>query len=140
RADLMTWKPGAHASTFGGNPVSVAAALTTIELLEHELIENAARMGAHIMGRLPDLPRRFRIVGDVRGLGVMIGIEVVRDQQSRERAGDLRDRLVQMCFERGLLLLGAGPNTIRLCPPLVINKDQADFAVDTIEAGLQALS
>src|SRR5579872_5059897 len=133
KAELMTWKPGAHASTFGGNPVAVAAALATIELLEQELVDNAARVGAHLMGRLRDLPQRFPIVGDVRGLGLMIGIELVRHQATKERAGDLRDKVVQMCFERGLLVLGAGPNTIRLCPPLVITTDQADFAAQTIE-------
>src|SRR5262249_22820527 len=117
RAELMGWAPGAHASTFRGNPVAVAASLTTIELLEKELVDNAASVGAHLMNRLGDLPERFKIVGDVRGLGLMIGIELVRDQTTKERAPDLRDKLVQLCFERGLLILGAGPNTIRLCPP-----------------------
>ncbi len=140
RAELMQWPPGAHASTFGGNPVAVAAALATIQLLEQELIDNAARVGAHLMSRLRDLPARVPIVGDVRGLGLMIGIELVRDQTTKERAPALRDSLVQMCFERGLLLLGAGPNSIRLCPPLVITKDQADFAADIIESTLKGLS
>jgi len=140
RAELMDWKPGAHASTFGGNPVAVAASLATIELLEQELVDNASFIGAHLMVRLRDLPQRFPIVGDVRGLGLMIGIELVRDQKTKERAPDLRDKLVQMCFERGLLVLGAGPNTIRLCPPLVINKDQADFAAQTIEDCLRLLA
>jgi 4-aminobutyrate aminotransferase len=139
RAYLMTWKPGSHASTFGGNPVAVAAALTTIELLEQELIDNAARVGAHLLSRLAGFPKRFPNVGDVRGLGLMVGIELVRDQATRERAPELRDRVVQMCFERGLLVLGAGPNTIRLCPPLMISKDQADFAADTIEESLRQL-
>jgi len=139
RAELMTWKPGAHASTFGGNPVSVAAALATIELLEQELIDNAGHIGAHLMSRMSDWPQRFPIVGDVRGLGLMIGIELVRDQVTKERAPDVRDKVVHMCFERGLLVLGAGPNTIRLCPPLVITKDQADFAVQTIEECLRSL-
>jgi 4-aminobutyrate aminotransferase len=139
RADVMDWPPGAHATTFGGNPVAIAAALATLDLLEAELIQNAAAMGEHLMSRLRQLPRRFSIVGDVRGLGLMIGIELVRDQVSKERAGELRDQLISMCFERGLLLLGAGPNAIRLCPPLVITKDQCDFAVDTIEDGLKAL-
>jgi 4-aminobutyrate aminotransferase len=139
RAELMDWKPGAHASTFGGNPVAVAASLATIELLEQELVDNAARVGAHLMNKLRDLPQRFPIVGDVRGLGLMIGIELVRDQETKERAPDLRDKLVQMCFERGLLVLGAGPNTIRLCPPLIINEDQADFAARTIEDCLRLL-
>jgi len=135
----MNWKPGAHASTFGGNPVAVAASLATIDLLEEELVDNAARVGAHLMARLQDLPKRFPMVGDVRGLGLMIGIELVRDQATKERAPDVRDKLVQMCFERGLLVLGAGPNTIRLCPPLIITKDQADFAAQTIEECLRAL-
>jgi 4-aminobutyrate aminotransferase len=137
RAGLMTWPPGAHASTFGGNPVACAAALATIELLENGLVENAARMGACLMGRLRDWPRRFACVGDVRGLGLMIGIELVRDPVSRERAPDLRDRVVQLAFERGLLILGAGENTLRLCPPLVVTKDQCDFAVDTLEECLE---
>ncbi len=133
RAELMRWKPGAHASTFGGNPVAVAAALTTIELLEQGLVDQAAETGAFIMDRIRDWPRRFPCVGDVRGLGLMIGIEFVRDQSTRERAPDLRDRVVQMAFERGLLVLGAGPNTVRLSPPLTVTRDQAAFATDTLE-------
>jgi len=133
RAELMTWKPGAHASTFGGNPVSVAAALTTIELLEQELVDNAARVGARMMARMRDWPRRFPCVGDVRGLGLMIGFEIVRDQASKERDPELRDRIVDLAFRRGLLVLGAGPNSIRLAPPLVLTADQADFAVETLE-------
>jgi len=134
RADLMHWPPGAHASTFGGNPVSCAAALATIELLEQELVDNAARLGAHMFARMEDWPRRFPNVGQVRGRGLMIGIEIVTDQQTRERAPELRDLLVQQCFERGLLPLGCGANSIRLCPPLVLTKDQADFALDTLES------
>jgi len=140
RADLMDWTPGAHASTFGGNPVCVAAALKTIEILERELISNAARMGEHLMNRLRDLPKRSKIAGDVRGLGLMVGIEIVRDQQTKERAPDLRDRIVAACFEHGLLVLGAGPNTIRLSPPLVITKDQVDFAAETIEDAIMSVA
>ena len=139
RAEVMNWRPGAHASTFGGNPVANAAALATIELLENELVENAARVGEHLLNRLRGLPKQFRVVGDVRGLGLMIGIEIVRDQETKERAPDLRDRLEHMCFERGVLVLGAGPNSIRLSPPLVITKDQADFAADTIEECLRSI-
>lgn len=139
RAEVMNWPPGAHASTFGGNPVSIASALTTIELLEEELIQNAACIGAHMLNRMRDWPKRFKYVGDVRGLGLMIGFEIVRDQETKERAPELRDRIEQLAFERGLLILGAGANTIRLCPPLVITEDQADFAVDTLEQCLQVL-
>ena len=102
-------------------------------------MENAARIGASMMNRMRDWPRKHRIVGEVRGLGLMIGIELVHDQETRERAPDLRDRLVQMAFERGLLLLGAGANTVRLSPPLVITQDQADFALGTIEDCLTAI-
>ena len=139
RAEVMDWKPGAHASTFGGNPVCVASALATIELLEQELVDNAAKVGAPMKARLDELPKRFPIVGDVRGLGLMIGIELVRNQATKERAPELRDRLERMCFDRGVLVLGAGPNTLRICPPLVITKDQADFAVDTIEECLREM-
>jgi 4-aminobutyrate aminotransferase len=133
RSELMSWPPGAHASTFGGNPVACAAALTTIALLEEELIENAARMGAYLMDRLRDWPSRYACVGQVRGLGLMIGIEFVRDKETREPAPQLRDVIENMAFQRGLLILGAGDSTIRLCPPLVVNRDQCDFAVATLE-------
>ena len=137
RADIMNWPPGAHASTFGGNPVAVAAALATIELLEHELVANAASVGAHLLDRMREWPRRFPQVGDVRGRGLMIGFELVRDPGTKERAPELRDRIQDLAFQRGLLVLGAGRNTIRLCPPLVITRDQADFAADTLEECLQ---
>ena len=133
RAELMTWPPGAHASTFGGNPVACAAALVTIELLEKELMNNAARMGAYLKDRMREWPAKFPNVGDVRGLGLMVGVELVRDQRTKERAPELRDRVVDLAFERGLLILGAGDNTLRLCPPLVISRDQCSFAVDTLE-------
>ena len=139
RADLMQWTPGAHASTFGGNPVSCAAALATVELLQQELIDNAARLGNHMHDRMRDWPRRFRHVGEVRGRGLMLGIEIVRDQESREIATDLRDRIEQMLFKRGILVLGAGPTSIRLSPPLVLSKDQADFALDQLEECLALL-
>ena len=139
RSDLMTWPPGAHASTFGGNPVACAASLVTIALLEESLLDNAARMGAYLMDRMRDWPARFRNVGDVRGLGLMIGIEIVRDQKTKEKAPELRERILNQAFERGLLVLGAGDTTIRLCPPLVINREQCDFAVETLEECLATI-
>jgi 4-aminobutyrate aminotransferase len=139
RAEIMNWPPGAHASTYGGNPVAVAASLATIDLLERELVANSARIGGHILDRLRGWPSKFKNVGDVRGLGLMIGIEMVRDQTTKERAPELRDRLVAMAFERGLLVLGAGRNVLRLCPPLIVTRDQADFAVDTLEECLKLM-
>jgi 4-aminobutyrate aminotransferase len=140
RDSVMNWKPGAHASTFGGNPVAVAAASATLDLLQEELVENARRIGDRMMTRMLDWPKKFPHVGEVRGLGLMIGFELVKDQQSRESAPELRNKLIQMAFQRGLLILGAGQNTVRLCPPLVINADQADFAVATLEGCLKSLS
>src|ERR1700739_4179106 len=119
KADIMDWVPGSHASTFGGNPVCNAAALATLDVLEREGVRNAERVGKHIMDRLRTWPSRHRMVGDVRGLGLMIGVEIVKDQRTREIAHDERDRIVQLAFERGVLLLGAGENTLRICPPLV---------------------
>jgi 4-aminobutyrate aminotransferase len=140
RAELMTWPPGAHASTFGGNPVSVAAALVTIELLERELVANAAAMGGYLMDRMREWPSRFPIVGEVRGLGLMIGIELVRSQETREKASRERDVVVNLAFERGLLILGAGDNTLRLSPPLTIDRDQCDEALRILEECLQVAS
>lgn len=137
RSEVMNWGPGAHASTFGGNPVAVAAALATMELLETELIANAALIGRHLLDRMQSWPKRFPHAGEVRGLGLMIGFELVRDQSSKDRASELRDRIQATAFERGLLVLGAGRNTIRLCPPLIITRDQADFALDVLEATLE---
>jgi 4-aminobutyrate aminotransferase len=134
RAKIMDWKPGAHASTFGGNPVCIAAAMATVEVLEKQYIENARRMGELIFGRLAGWRERHRIVGDVRGKGLMVGIEFVRDQKTKEKAPDLRDKIVDLAFHKGLLVLGAGENSLRLSPPLVIDEEQADFAVRTLDA------
>ena len=134
RASLMDWKPGAHASTFGGNPVCVAAALATMDLLETQYIANARRIGEFLMQRMADWPTRHKIVGDVRGKGLMIGVEIVRDRKTKERAGDLREAIVNRAFEKGLLLLGAGENTIRIAPPLLVDEEQSDSAARTLDA------
>jgi 4-aminobutyrate aminotransferase len=133
RADLMDWTPGAHASTFGGNPVVLAAASVTLKLLEKELVKNAAEVGAYLMSRLKSWPQKYRIVGDVRGLGLMIGIEIVSDQKKRTRDHESRERLVETAFQKGLLILGCGPNTIRLMPPLICSRADADVALELLE-------
>jgi 4-aminobutyrate aminotransferase len=133
RADVMNWTPGAHASTFGGNPVCIAASLATLGLLERSYIANAARMGEFIMSQTADWTERHKIVGQVRGKGLMIGIEFVRDQKTKERAGDLRNRIVQMAFHKGLLVLGSGDTTLRLCPPLLVDEEQISFALRTLD-------
>ena len=134
KAEVMDWKPGAHASTFGGNPVAIAASLATISLLEEGAIANAARMGEVIFRRMAGWRERHRTVGDVRGKGLMIGIEFVLDQKTKEKAPELRNRIIEMAFHRGLLILGAGENSVRLAPPLIIDEEQAEFAVRTLDA------
>jgi len=133
RADIMDWGPGSHASTFGGNPVSCVAALETIKLLEEELMENARVVGAHLKSRLIELMGRHQLIGDVRGLGLMIGAELVRDRATKEAASTERDEIVRACFSRGLLMLGCGASTLRFCPPLVVTSAQCDVAVDIID-------
>jgi 4-aminobutyrate aminotransferase len=128
-ASIMAWPPGAHASTFGGNPVACAAALTTIRLLKDQFIANAAAVGSHMMDGLRALQDQHPIVGDVRGRGLMIGVELVRDRQTKERAVTERNALVQAMFRRGVLLLGAGTNAIRFAPPLVLTREQADIVL-----------
>jgi len=129
RGGLMAWPPGAHASTFGGNPVSCAAALATIALLRDGLVKNAADVGAHLMNGLASLADRHPLIGDVRGRGLMVGVELVRDRRTKERATDERDAVVTAAFARGLLVLGAGKNAVRFSPPLVLTRDQVDTAV-----------
>ncbi len=140
RADLMAWPPGAHASTFGGNPVSCAAALATITLLKEQLMANAATVGAHLMAGLRALMDKHALIGDVRGRGLMVGVELVRDRSTKERATTERDRVVAACFSRGLLLLGAGKNAIRFSPPLVLTNAQADTAIAIFDQALEAVS
>jgi len=130
---LMTWSPGSHASTFGGNPISCVAALETIRLLEEGLMQNAADMGAMLTAGLRTLSDRHLMIGDVRGLGLMIGIELVKDRHTKIRAGDWRDTAVQKCFKKGLLILGCGENSLRLMPPLIVNREQAEVVLEILD-------
>jgi 4-aminobutyrate aminotransferase len=133
KSSVMNWKPGSHGTTFGGNPVCLAASLATMDLIEGGLMENARKMGEYIFQRTGDWTNKFKIVGDVRGKGLMVGIEFVRDQRTKERAGDLRNAIVDSAFHKGLLVLGAGENSLRLSPPLLVDEEQADFAMKTLE-------
>lgn len=135
-AQIMNWPPGAHASTFGGNPVSCVAALETIALLEEGLLENAARVGEFLLERLGPLADTHPQVGDVRGRGLMLALELVEDRHTKKPAVAMRDRLIQCCFERGLLLLPCGQSSIRLSPPLVIREEQAVTAVKILSQTL----
>lgn len=136
RDSVMSWPPGAHASTFGGNPVSCAAALATIGLLRDHLAANAADVGAHFMAGLRDLVDKHPLIGDVRGRGLMIGVELVRDRQTKERAVTERDDVIQAMFRRGVLVLGAGRNAVRFSPPLVLTRSQAETVVACFDEAL----
>jgi 4-aminobutyrate aminotransferase len=138
RADLMDWKPGAHASTFGGNPVAIAAALKTIDLLERELVANSAEVGAYLQEGLRKLMPKHACIGDVRGLGMMIGVEFVEDRDSMNPAPELRDRVEVECFNRGLIVLGAGTNTIRWSPPLILTRENVDVALEIFDEAIDA--
>ena len=140
RAELMTWPPGAHASTFGGNPVSCAAALATLDVLQDGLIRHAADAGEHLMSRLRELMDKHPIIGDVRGKGLMVGVELVRDRATKERAASERNQAVQEMFKRGVLVLGAGRNAVRFAPPLVITKEQIDSVVGIFDQALGSVT
>ena len=129
RADIMTWPPGAHASTFGGNPVCLAAAIETVRLLQEKYIANAAKVGEFMMTSLKSKVAGLPGVTEVRGRGLMIGIEVTKN----------RDAVIEECFRRGLLVLGAGPNAIRISPPLIVDEEQAAFAVDVLSEAISAV-
>lgn len=130
---LMSWSPGSHASTFGGNPISCVAALETVRLLEEGLTQNAAAMGTFLAAGLRSLSNRYSMIGDIRGMGLMIGIELVKDRRTKQRAGDWRDTAVQKCFKKGLLILGCGENCLRLMPPLIVNQEQAELALEILD-------
>jgi 4-aminobutyrate aminotransferase len=133
RESVMTWKPGSHGTTFGGNPVCIAAALATFDLIESQYRENAGQVGDYIFRKTANWTDKYKIVGDVRGRGLMIGIEIVHDQKTKEKAADLRNHIVDLAFRRGLCILGAGENTLRLSPPLLIDREQADAALAILE-------
>ncbi len=140
REEVMDWPAGAHSNTFGGNPVACAAALTTIKLVQDGLMQNAAEVGHYLHDRLKELAQRHSLIGDVRGRGLMIGIELVSNRQTKERATRERDALVLAAFRRGLLVLAAGPSTVRLSPPLVITKEQAQTAVQILDNAFEEVS
>lgn len=136
--DIMSWPPGSHASTFGGNPVALKASIATMELLEESLMENATNQGEFLMEGFRKLMKDNPVIGDVRGKGLMVGVELVKDKNSKERFPELRDRMEIECFERGLLILGCGANTVRICPPLIIDRAQARTALEIFDEALKA--
>lgn len=138
RAEIMDWHKGAHASTFGGNPVCIAAAMKTIELLEGGLVANAAEVGAYLQAGLEVLKEKYDCIGDVRGKGLMLGVEFVTDKATLKPDAALRDRIEMACFERGLIILGCGTSTIRWSPPLILSKENAEVALEIFEDAIRA--
>lgn len=136
RKSVMTWPEGAHGNTYGGNPLACAASLATLELLQSELIENAARMGEYAMDALAEIQSRHQHIGDVRGKGLMIGVDLVTDRQTRQPNKKLRDRVEHLSFEHGLITLGCGASSIRLAPPLVVTREQLDEGLAIFEHAL----
>ncbi len=136
REDLMKWHVGAHASTFGGNPLAIRAALKTIEILQGGVMDNAAEIGAYMLDRLREMQPKYKAIAEVRGLGLMIGIEFVKDRQTEEPWSDVRDGIVYELFEKGLIVQGAGEASLRFSPPLIIDREQADFALEVFEAAV----
>jgi 4-aminobutyrate aminotransferase len=136
RSNLMTWDPGSHGSTFCGNPVACAAANETLRLIEGGMMENARVMGKHLIDTLESRRERHPSIGDIRGKGLMVGVELVMDRETKEPAHDLREDVVNKCFERGLLILGCGPNTVRFATPLSITADIMDEGLEIFDEAL----
>jgi 4-aminobutyrate aminotransferase len=137
RQSVMDWPKGAHGNTFGGNPLACAASLVTLELIEQQYLANATTTGAFIQEKLAQMATRHPSIGQVRGLGMMIGVEFVQDPASRQPDEDLRDRMIDLAFERGLLLLGCGQSVVRIAPPLCITPEEAEQGLEIFEEALQ---
>ena len=138
KAEIMqSWKPGQHASTFGANPVAVEAALATLDVIKSErLMENANRLGSKAKNRLMEMKEKYEIVGDVRGMGLFIGVELVKDKRSKARGEEEAKKVVDYCFRHGLLVIIAGRNTIRFIPPLNISEEEMNEGLDILEEGI----
>ena len=133
RESVMTWPKGTHGNTYGGNPISCAASLATIDLIEESYLENAAEVGQYTKDALEEIQARHPSIGDVRGKGLMIGVEFVKDKGTKEPSEGVRDMVEKYGFEHGLLLLGCGKSVIRLAPPLCITKQEIDEGLEIFE-------
>jgi 4-aminobutyrate aminotransferase len=136
RKSDVTWPYGSHGNTYGGNPIACASSLATIKLIQEQYMQNAAEVGEYTLDALEEIKARHPSIGDVRGIGLMIGVEFVKDRQTREADPALRDRIVNLAFERGLLTLGCGRSTIRISPPLSISRSEMDDGLAILEEAL----
>jgi 4-aminobutyrate aminotransferase len=137
RSEIMDWEAGSHASTFGGNPVSCAAALATIEILEDSLINNASVQGERFLKGLREMQKSHECMGDVRGKGLMVAVELVKDRETKEPAKELRAHIIEAAFRKGLLILGCGENSIRLCPALSVDAEEIDLCLTLFEEAVR---
>ncbi|MBS3146788.1 aminotransferase class III-fold pyridoxal phosphate-dependent enzyme [Candidatus Woesearchaeota archaeon] len=134
---IQDWPPGSHANTFGGNLIACAAGIATLEYMKKKKIgNNAAKIGDYLKKRLLELKDKYEIIGDVRGLGLMIGIEIVKDKKSKRYGKEERDKILELCFKKGLILLQAGTSVVRMSPPLIISKSHADKAINIFEKSI----
>jgi 4-aminobutyrate aminotransferase len=135
---LMKWPSGSHSSTFGGNLLACAAGLETLNFMKRERLgEKAKHVGRYIIGRLEEMKDRYEIIGDVRGIGLMIGLELVKSKKSKTPAVNERKKIIEKSISKGLILLPAGVSTIRICPPLIITEEQADKGLDILESSIK---
>jgi 4-aminobutyrate aminotransferase len=139
-AKIMNWEAGSHASTFGGNPLSCQAAMATIELLEKSLMKNAVRQGERLLKGLGALQKNFECMGDVRGKGLMAAVELVKDRETKEPATEWRSQVIKKTFEKGLLLLGCGENSIRFCPSLTVTAKEIDVCLSIFEEAVKEVA
>ena len=133
---VMDWPPGAHSTTFGGSPIGCAAAHATIDLLEGGLVDNAAKQGKFVMAELKRMQKRHPSMGDVRGIGLMVGVEFVRDRHKKTPAPKVADRVMERAFEKGLMILTCGPNGIRLVPPLIVSRHECQVALEILDEAI----
>jgi len=139
RDEISTWTRGTHGSTFGGNPVACAAALATIQVIEDGLVHNAEQVGGYLKEKLTELQSMHSVIKEVRGLGLMVGVEFAKPDANRMPDPKLRDQVMQTCFEQGLLLLNCGESTLRFCPPLIVNREEVNAAVAIFDATIKAV-
>ncbi len=136
RKSIVTWPKGSHGNTYGGNPLACAAALATLDLIENEYLDNAVVLGSYILDKLKEIKTRHTCIGSVRGIGLMIGIEFVTDQTTKNPATDLRNRIEHLAYERGLLTLGCGRSVIRISPALCITRQEAEEGLKILEEAI----
>jgi len=129
----MTWPPGAHGNTYGGNPLACAACLVTLDMVEQELMESAARVGAYALDGLRRLMQKHRVIGHVRGKGLMLAMEFVRDRETKEPFPEFRDQVELYAFRLGLLTMGSGDSVLRMAPPLIITEKEVDEALEILD-------